>query len=77
MQNVDQGERKTGRAEQRRKVILKTSYIRPGVASSAMKSSFLFFTLIDHGITTEEIEAQSSISKAFFDLKVHQGQDYS
>ncbi|KAB8204820.1 hypothetical protein BDV34DRAFT_226063 [Aspergillus parasiticus] len=27
-----------------------------------------FFTLIDHGISKEEIEAQFSVSKAFFDL---------
>jgi isopenicillin N synthase-like dioxygenase len=27
-----------------------------------------FFTLVDHGISKEEIEAQFSISKAFFDL---------
>ncbi|QGA20970.1 hypothetical protein EYB26_008680 [Talaromyces marneffei] len=27
-----------------------------------------FFTLVDHGITIEEIERQFSISKKFFDL---------
>lgn len=27
-----------------------------------------FFTLVDHGISKEEIEAQFAISKAFFDL---------
>jgi isopenicillin N synthase-like dioxygenase len=27
-----------------------------------------FFTLVDHGITVEEIESQFAISKAFFDL---------
>ncbi len=27
-----------------------------------------FLTLVDHGISVEEIEAQFSISRAFFDL---------
>ncbi|KAE8307291.1 hypothetical protein BDV41DRAFT_555285 [Aspergillus transmontanensis] len=27
-----------------------------------------FFTLADHGVLEEEIEAQFSVSKAFFDL---------